>query len=450
MTRRGVSRLLLVLLCGLAVAFVFRSCVTATGHDSFVDFGGGWDEDRLRHEAFRLDRPVRLAIDATGSFETDSALAAYGWIVRREDRAVVWQMTPQGAVRDRATLAVTADTVTLGAGTYDAYFATFGDPLLPVQGAESVGEWMAGLLRFGNRAWESDQSKWAFRIDPVHPGDDAFAHRLTGADERDAAPAGPGLVWAGGPAGHRDDLAYSFTVSEPTALRIDAIGELYRGQTDYGWIADLVTGERVWEMTPDNTEPAGGSVKNRRFRGTLDLAPGLYRATFETDAVRCWASEHGYRWLNLGGGVGSGADSLLDYKLGFSSTTRPFHTWRWVVDQASYDAKVAHAGIQLYMNPDFGSSYTLQNILVTSNDGNDRPLASLDGLTPPVWTENTISFRDEGIHVPSRTIGETLTEPHYIYMEDVVVSGLSGPDGSDGIRGFPDGIEGSKWIRLLQ
>ena len=58
-------------------------------------------------------------------------------------------------------------TVTLEAGTYDAYFATFGDPLLPVEEAESVGEWMAGLLRFGNRAWESDKSKWAFRLHPV-------------------------------------------------------------------------------------------------------------------------------------------------------------------------------------------------------------------------------------------------------------------------------------------
>jgi hypothetical protein len=74
-----------------------------------------------------------------------------------------------------------------------------------------------------------------------------------------------------------------FVVSEPATLRLESIGELYRGPTDYGWIDNLTTGERVWEMTLDNTEPAGGSVKNRRFSGTLDLAPGIYRATFETD-----------------------------------------------------------------------------------------------------------------------------------------------------------------------
>jgi hypothetical protein len=303
MTRRGVSRLLLLVLCVLAIAFVLRACLEDGERRGFIGFREGGVEDELWHEAFRLERPVQLAVEATGSFETDSALAAYGWIVRREDRMVVWQMTPPEAQRERATLAVAADTVTLEAGVYDAYFTTFGDPLLPVEGADSVGDWVAGLFRFGNRPWKSDQSRWVFWIDTVRPGDDAFAQRLEDRDERDATPAGPGLVWAGGPAGShserarsyrnvrgpgsgvmRDDhLAYTFAIREPTTLRLEAVGELYRGPTDYGWIDNLSTGDRVWEMTRDNTEPAGGSVKNRRFSGTLALAPGVYRVGFETD-----------------------------------------------------------------------------------------------------------------------------------------------------------------------
>jgi hypothetical protein len=283
MTRSSVSRLLLLVLCGLSAAFVLRACLEDGERRGFVGFREGRVEDELWHGAFRLDRPVQLAVEATGSFETDSALAAYGWIVRREDRAVVWQMTPRNAQRQRATLAVAADTVTLEPGTYDAYFTPFGDPLLPVEGADSVGDWVAGLLRFGNRPWESDQSKWVFWVDAVNAADDAFTHALRDRYERDATPAGPDLVWAGGPAGRRDDLAYSFAVREPTALRLEAVGELYRGQTDYGWIDNLTTGQRAWEMTRDNTEPAGGSVKNRRFSGTLTLTPGVYRAAFETD-----------------------------------------------------------------------------------------------------------------------------------------------------------------------
>ena len=53
MTRRGVSQLLLLLLGVVAVAFVFRSCFDGRDADGFVDFGEGWDENRLRHEAFR-------------------------------------------------------------------------------------------------------------------------------------------------------------------------------------------------------------------------------------------------------------------------------------------------------------------------------------------------------------------------------------------------------------
>ncbi len=283
MTQRGVSRLLLFVLFGLAVAFVVRSCSGPDDRGSFVDFGKGWGEDRLRHDAFRLAQPVRLVVTAVGSFETDSALAAYGWIVRREDRAVVWQMTPKLASRPRGTLAAVTDTITLAAGTYDAYFTTFGDPLRPVEKAESVGEWMTGLLRFGNRAWESDKSKWVFRLDLADPADAAFADHLTKRSEQDAAPAGPGLLWAGGADKRHDHLSYSFTVDAPTTVRVEALGELFNGASDYGWIDDLSTGERVWTMTEDDTEPAGGSVKNRRYSGTLALAPGLYRAVFETD-----------------------------------------------------------------------------------------------------------------------------------------------------------------------
>lgn len=85
------------------------------------------------------------------------------------------------------------------------------------------------------------------------------------------------------------------------------------------------------------------------------------------------------------------------------------------------------------------TSVTLQNILVTSNDGNNRPLASLDGLTSPTWNPNVRTWRDEGILLSSS--GTTFRRNYYLY--DCVVSGISGDDGSDGIRIFTDGAIGS-------
>ncbi len=283
MSRRDVSRLLLAVLAALALGLAVRACVERERERGFVDFGGGWDPDRLRHYAFRLERPARLAVASAGSFETDSALAAYGWIVRRADRAVVWQMTPEHARRERGSLAVAADTLGLDAGTYDAYFTTFGDPLLAVEAGGSFAERLGELLRFGNRAWTSDASKWAFRLALLDPADAPFAHRLAREDVRDAAPAGPGLVWAGGPAGTDETLAHTFEVRRPTALRLEATGEIFDAPSDVGWIDNLSTGERVWTMDRANTVWAGGSVKNRRAEATLALAPGLYGAGFRTD-----------------------------------------------------------------------------------------------------------------------------------------------------------------------
>ncbi len=280
MSRRDVSRLLLAVLAALGLGLIARASLEAKAERGFVDFGGGWDADRLRHEAFRLDRPTRLAVVATGSFETDSALAAYGWIVRRANRAVVWQLTPETATRERATLASATDTLTLDAGTYDAYFTTFGDPLLAIDAGDSFAERVAGLFRFGNRAWESDASKWQFRLRLLDPDP---AARLLRGDDRDAVPAGPDLVWAGAATDDDEALAYLFEVRRPTPLRLRATGELFDTPADVGWIDNLSTGERVWTMTTTNTVPAGGSIKNRRAEATLDLAPGLYRAAFETD-----------------------------------------------------------------------------------------------------------------------------------------------------------------------
>ncbi|MPY95470.1 MAG: GNAT family N-acetyltransferase, partial [Acidimicrobiia bacterium] len=88
---------------------------------------------------------------------------------------------------------------------------------------------------------------------------------------------------------------------------------------------DVLSGSVYLVEGPHVHAHLGGSV---RQPGTP--SPG----TFETDRVRRWASAQGHRWLNLGGGVGSRDDSLLEYKLGFSKTTLPFRTWRWVIDEA--------------------------------------------------------------------------------------------------------------------
>jgi hypothetical protein len=113
-----------------------------------------------------------------------------------------------------------------------------------------------------------------------------------------------------------------------------------------------------------------------------------------------------------------------------------------VVDQATYEAKVAETGIAILVDSAVNTSITLENIFIGSNNGNNQPTSALDGLTPPVVTPETVSFRDEGIV----GITQNTVPQHYLYFENIVVTGLDGDQGSDGIRGFPDGAPGSRWI----
>jgi CelD/BcsL family acetyltransferase involved in cellulose biosynthesis len=57
--------------------------------------------------------------------------------------------------------------------------------------------------------------------------------------------------------------------------------------------------------------------------------------------VTRWAKARGNAVLHLGGGVGSSADSLFQFKAGFSPLRAPFHTWRAVSHPALFAAATA-------------------------------------------------------------------------------------------------------------
>jgi ribosomal protein S18 acetylase RimI-like enzyme len=63
--------------------------------------------------------------------------------------------------------------------------------------------------------------------------------------------------------------------------------------------------------------------------------------------VRSWAKERGNKILHLGGGVGGAADSLLQFKIGFSPLRNTFVTLRAVIDKQEYDRLVAARGPRL-------------------------------------------------------------------------------------------------------
>lgn len=88
---------------------------------------------------------------------------------------------------------------------------------------------------------------------------------------------------------------------------------------------------------------AGGAMFTKKnsfvqyhLSGTLDKYLSLNPVKLLIDEMRIKGSEQGYKFLNLGGGVGSKEDSLFYFKSGFSKETMPFKVWKYMVNPKIY------------------------------------------------------------------------------------------------------------------
>lgn len=54
------------------------------------------------------------------------------------------------------------------------------------------------------------------------------------------------------------------------------------------------------------------------------------------DEMRIKSTEEGYKYFNLGGGLGSNEDSLFKFKSGFSKDFKEFKTWKYIVNEEMY------------------------------------------------------------------------------------------------------------------
>ena len=284
--RTFLSRFFLVGLLGVAVFALIRLADGSSGGTVALD---RIDADELVHEAFALDRPGTFAIDAAGSFEeagsaaSDTTLAATGWIVRRGDGRVMWQMDP--ARPERGTLASVQDTLTLPAGVYDVYFASYGDPLVREPGPrdDSFRERVRAFLSQGGRAWVGDAGRWHFLLDAVDEGARAARTSGLGDPEDEDPPSDSTFVWQALGVRNHAHPETLLEVTAPAEVRIRAVTEITDGVVaDVPSIVRLGTTDTVWTATGPG-QWAGGSLKNRLIEETVTLAPGLYRAAFAAD-----------------------------------------------------------------------------------------------------------------------------------------------------------------------
>ena len=197
-------------------------------------------------------------VTATGALGSDGA---------------IWRMADGntthagGASRNRQGTAVRS----LAAGTYTLRYVT--------DEAHDCGDW-------SGRA-PDDESFWGIGVYALDPDFDlSTVTRAAGSvvDELEAERDAPGEILARlDRLGNDVEVSARFRLDAPATLRVVALGELRRSERlDYGWIEDA-SGERVWEMTREDTETAGGASKNRRANATILAPAGEYTVHFRTN-----------------------------------------------------------------------------------------------------------------------------------------------------------------------
>ena len=291
--RTLASRLLLIGLLVVAIVAVVR--LTSGPSGALVAFDHLAADD-LAHASFTLSAPATLAVDAAGSYEetgtaaSDTTMAATGWVVRRGDGAVVWRLRPPRP--SRGTLVAVADTVRLAAGTYDAYFASYGDPLVRDPGPRdgSLAERVRAFLSRGGRSWVGEAGRWRLVLRAVGEDRRLASSPASPSDPARAEPAPDGaLIWQARGVRNRSRPEVLISVAAPARVSVRAVTEITDGViADRPSIVRLGQRDTVWTAPTEGSVWAGGSLKNRIVTAEVALQPGIYRVAFDADR------SHGY------------------------------------------------------------------------------------------------------------------------------------------------------------
>ncbi|MCX6548977.1 MAG: hypothetical protein ACOYNX_11140 [Geothrix sp.] len=261
----------------------------------------GLETAEVRSQGFTLLRAQKVHIYARGAglqglapAREDSPLFASGWLLNAATREVVWQMDGANSRRESA-YRIADVTLDLPAGSYEAYFANhaFAQGVFLAQWSRNVDRRhveakLAERPRGFLAAFGADEGgllrQWRRQV-----GNYGMELYLPAGEAHEVVTFETPLRWAHmaitlSATGDRGEWHQAFKVHRPVDLHVYAVGEgTQRRMSDYGWILDVRTRQRVWEMTPERSQFAGGGPRNRRQVETIQLTPGDYVATFVTD-----------------------------------------------------------------------------------------------------------------------------------------------------------------------
>ena len=241
-------------------------------------------------DGFVLQRTTSVTLRITGLDPEESRpLATSAWIIDALTREPVWTFDPVGARSESRLLVEAEETVELGAGSYEVYFASFldwGERWEDVRGIADV------VRNVVDEIFDRNHMGWGDWEEQFEDARDDLGIRVysngEGRNEPNADILAEGfLSTAFLTITGVEDNGYAqegFILKRPMSVEVYGIGEMLHGEAyDYAWIVDAESRSKVWTMDFENTEHAGGASKNRVARETLRLDEGRYAAYVVTD-----------------------------------------------------------------------------------------------------------------------------------------------------------------------
>jgi hypothetical protein len=257
----------------------------------------GGDKEILRIKNYQID---------------PSNMFVYAWIIDASTRELVWRTTIGNTKGDwwNKWNRVFDDDVPFKKGKYEVYLSALREGYIMHEGGFITWGKLMDKIFGSDDWWEENSKEWKIEIqglDEVIDQDAVrkYQHALKNAAVVDLTESGD-----------RVNKKIGFTVLKPARLDIYAIGEGYEGEMyDYGYIINAKNRDRVWEMEYRKTSHAGGAIKNRSERQTINLETGDYVAFYKTDdnhSFDAWNANPPYD-PNFYGMLISGSGSDFDH-----------------------------------------------------------------------------------------------------------------------------------------
>ncbi len=258
----------------------------AAGENSAVIEITDMSQDIIKSACFRIEKKATVKIEALGfQKDADEDFDACGWILDGDRRQIVWSFERENVdTRRKKDMIRVEDEIILPAGFYELYYAV--NPL--------IAQYSQHSKSFINEFWTY--------LAPPTKNFDKLGIKLSVLSEegngiiRSASPPTPQAVVQILEVKDNKYLKEGFSISQQMDLQIYALGEglpSTREMADYAWIVDARSRKRVWEMTLENTEHAGGDPKNRVFNKIITLPAGDYLVYYVSDdshSFQAWNS----------------------------------------------------------------------------------------------------------------------------------------------------------------